>query len=288
MGKGLTFDNLYNHICDFTKIENGIIDVSSYDFVEPVGIAILEAIKQEIKVKIKLDQNSPFHSYFKTLNEAHYDESRTYIPLEIVKSGNVDISKDRLVKKIMSDFKDLSNEDKEDLRKYLNYMVEEILNNAIQHALSPIGAIITSQYFPAQRRLQVVVVDRGVGFLHNIQKRYQVNTERYAILKALEKGVSSPPAKINTYYSQNNNVGCGLYALKTIIEKTNGKLMIISNNGMVKLDRYNNLTARELQNTNWKGSIVAFEFFEDEIDKINFTLEEFFRIYIWDQDEEYN
>jgi Histidine kinase-, DNA gyrase B-, and HSP90-like ATPase. len=188
-----------------------------------------------------------------------------------------------LVKKIVGNFNDLDNEDKKDLKSYLDYMVGEILHNAIQHSLSPIGAIITGQYFPAQRRLQIVVVDRGVGFLHNIQKRYQVNTEQDAILKALEKGVSSPPAKINTYYSQNNNVGYGLYALKTIIEKTNGKLMIISNNGMVRLDRHNRLTVQEFQNTNWKGSIVAFEFFEDEIE---FSKDEFFKIYIWDQGEE--
>ena len=284
MRKELTFDNLHKHICDFTKIENGTIDVSSYHYVEPVGIAILKAIKQEIEdVKIKSDPNSRFHSYFKTLNEAHYDESKTYIPLEIVKIGNVDISRDRLVNRIMNNFDNLNYEDKKDLKSYLDYMVGEILNNAIQHSLSPIGAIITGQYFPAQRRLQIVVVDRGVGFLHNIQKRYQVNTEQDAILKALEKGVSSPPAKINTYYSQNSNAGYGLYALKTIIEKTNGKLMIISNNGMVRLDRNNDLPVKEFQNTNWKGSIVAFEFFEDEIE---FSKDEFFKIYIWDQDEE--
>jgi len=82
MRKELIFDNLHNNICDFTKIENGTIDVSSYDYVEPVGIAILKAIKQEIEdVEIKSDPNSRFYSYFKTLNEARYDESRTYIPL---------------------------------------------------------------------------------------------------------------------------------------------------------------------------------------------------------------
>jgi len=279
MRKELTFDNLHNNICDFTKIENGTIDVSSYDYVEPVGIAILKAIKQEIKdVKIKLDQNSRFNSYFKTLNEAHYDESRTYIPLEVVKSGNIDISRDRLVRRIMDNFDDLDDEDKKDLKSYLDYMVGEILHNAIQHSLSPIGAIIIGQYFPAQRRLQIVVVDRGVGFLHNIQRLHkEINTEKEAIAKALEKGVSSLHTKM--YSNAIDNVGYGLYALKTIIEKTNGKLMIISNNGIVRLDRHNPLLAQELQNTNWKGSIVAFEFFEDEIE---FSKDEFFKIYIWD------
>jgi len=84
------------------------------------------------------------------------------------------------------------------------------------------------------------------------------------------------------YSNAIDNAGYGLYALKTIIEKTNGKLMIISNNGIVKLGRHY-LTAQELQNTNWKGSIVAFEFFENEIE---FSKDDFFRIYIWNQDEE--
>ena len=64
------------------------------------------------------------------------------------------------------------------------------------------------------------------------------------------------------YSNAIDNAGHGLYALKTIIEKTNGKLMIISNNGIVRLDRRNHPTVQELQNTNWKGSIVTFEFFE--------------------------
>ncbi|MBX0312612.1 MAG: ATP-binding protein, partial [Sulfurihydrogenibium sp.] len=208
MWKELTFDNLHNHLYDFTKIENGVIDVSGYDFVEPVGIAILKAIKQEIKnIEIKSDPNSRFYSYLKILNETTYDENKTYIPLEVVESGNVDISRDRLVKKIMNDFKDLESDDREDLKRYLDYMVGEILNNAIQHSLSPIGAIVTAQYFPTQRKLQIVVVDRGVGFLHNIQKRYQVNTEQDAILKALEKGVSSPPTKM--YSNAIDNAGYG-------------------------------------------------------------------------------
>jgi len=284
MGKDLTFDNLHNNICDFTKIENGTIDVSSYDFVEPVGIAILEAIKRDIK-SVKILLNPRIDDYANILNNSQYNKTRTYIPVEIVDMHNITENKEKVVNKIMDNFDNLNYEDKEDLKSYLDYMVGEILNNAIQHSLSPIGAIITGQYFPKKRKLQIVVVDRGVGFLHNIQRLHkEINTEKGAIRKALEKGVSSPPIKM--YSNAIDNAGHGLYALKTIIEKTNGKLMIISNNGIVRLHRDNHLTAQELQNTDWKGSIVAFEFFEDEIEKINFTMEDFFRIYIWDQDEE--
>jgi hypothetical protein len=60
MGKELTFDNLHSHLYDFTKIENGIIDVSSYDFVEPVGIAILEAVPKIHIVILSVSEESHF------------------------------------------------------------------------------------------------------------------------------------------------------------------------------------------------------------------------------------
>jgi hypothetical protein len=42
--------------------------------------------------------------------------------MEIVKSNNTNINKERLVKKIISNFKDLKSDDEEDLKKYLDYI----------------------------------------------------------------------------------------------------------------------------------------------------------------------
>jgi len=61
---------------------------------------------------------------------------------------NINENKEKVVNKIMDNFDNLNYEDKKDLKSYLDYMIGEILNNAIQHSLSPIGAIITGQYFP--------------------------------------------------------------------------------------------------------------------------------------------
>ena len=147
MRKDLTFDNLYDNICDFTKIENGTIDVSNYYFVEPIGIAILKAIKQEIE-DVKILLNPEIDDYVNILNNSQYNKTRTYIPIEIVNIHNITENKEKVVNKIMDNFDNLNYEDKEDLKSYLDYMVGEILNNAIQHSLSPIGAIMTGQYFP--------------------------------------------------------------------------------------------------------------------------------------------
>ena len=56
---------------------------------------------------------------------------------------NINENKEKVVNKIMDNFDNLNYEDKKDLKSYLDYMIGEILNNAIQHSLSPIGAIIT-------------------------------------------------------------------------------------------------------------------------------------------------
>ena len=88
MRKDLTFDNLYDNICDFTKIENGTIDVSNYYFVEPIGIAILKAIKQEIE-DVKILLNPEIDDYVNILNNSQYNKTRTYIPIEIVNIHNI-------------------------------------------------------------------------------------------------------------------------------------------------------------------------------------------------------
>jgi len=282
----LTFSNIENELENFIHIDNQIIDISQYDFIEPLGCAILKALKEDNPdIEIMGNPNNPSFSYITTLANSKYNPQKTYIPIEIVNIGNENESRNKIVEAILKSFKksekDLSKEDLNDLKQYLEYMIGELLNNAILHSLSQIGAVITGQYFPYIKKLQICIVDRGVGFLQNLKKRYSVKTEEEAIKKALEKGVTSPPFKSNAYYSQISHAGFGLYALKTIIEKTMGNLLIISNSGVVKLTP-EGLKSQTI-NTTWEGSIVIFEFFEQNI---NHSLEEFMRIYLWGEEEE--
>ncbi|GAB6078141.1 hypothetical protein [Hydrogenobaculum acidophilum] len=93
MGRDLTFDNVHEHIHDFIRVENGTVDISAYSYVEPVGVAMLKAIKQEAK-EVEIN----------TLDKAKYDENKTYIPIEVVKSGNVENNREKIVNKIMHSF----------------------------------------------------------------------------------------------------------------------------------------------------------------------------------------
>jgi hypothetical protein len=160
-------------------------------------------------------------------------------------------------------------------------MISELLNNALNHSLSHIGAIVAGQYFPNLKKIQLCVVDKGVGFLHNIKRKYNVSSESEAILKAIEKGVSCPPPKL--YSSSVNNAGYGLFVLTEIIKHTRGRLKIISNDGIVYIDENNEIHLKDNISSDWKGSIVVFELYEKNI---NFSKDEFFRIYIYQDNED--
>ncbi len=281
-----TFDNIRDTFEDFIRIENNEIDISKYRFIEPIGVAILKSLKLENQnITIIGDKSNPSYSYINTLNKEEYDPTKSYIPLEIIKNESIDMVTERIVSKILSlshDNRSFNEDDLNDIKQYIKYCVGEIINNADKHALSPIGAIVVGQYFPTIKKLQICVVDRGTGFLKNIRRKYNVNNEKEAIKKSLEKGVTSSPLETMPYrYIE--NAGIGLYALNKILEKTKGRFLIISNDGGIIMDYHKNEEYDFNASKSWKGSIVAFEFFEDNI---SFSWEEFMKIYIRSDEED--
>ncbi|MBA1419756.1 MAG: hypothetical protein FAF03_02565 [Epsilonproteobacteria bacterium] len=153
------------------------------------------------------------------------------------------------------------------------------MNNVADHAHSPVGGYTMAQYYPQGKKIQFVVADRGVAFLKNMQLNFSnIDTEIEAIKKALEKGVTSTQQRM---YNQAKNAGYGLYAMFEILKMTGGRFVIISNDTLL---RYENerFVAKKLESP-WKGVMVAFEFFETNI---NYDMDYFKREYLWKLDEE--
>ncbi len=279
-----TFENFVEEFNNFTKVVQNKIDVSDCKFIEPVGVVILKALLLEsLNLIVYTNRSSPSFSYFNTLLSANYDKEKNYIPIEIVGFNNIRENGNKIVNLII---RNLHKEDKNDLGDFLIHMVGELLNNAVYHSLSEIKTVITGQYFPKKGKIQICVVDRGVGFLSNLGKAYNVFTDSEAIVKALEKGVTSPPSKINPYYSEISHAGCGLYTLRRIIEETNGRLIIISNNSAVKLE--SNKTEILSEEVNWKGVIVVFELSESDMSYVLqlYTLRDFLKTFVWNDDDD--
>ncbi len=290
MGVVLKFENLIEDLDKFIEQSNGYFNLRDYSYIEPIGIAILKSIALEEQystgkvLKYIKPTDDKVHSYMRTMLFNDYNKNKTYVPIERVDYQNLDSAKRKIVAKILEvdDFRQLSEEDRKDLGNYIDYMVGELLDNALKHAQSPIGAVVCAQYFRTQGKLQVAVVDRGVGFFANISRNYAVRTEAEAIAKALEKGVSSPSGV--SYASTLNSAGYGLYVLKEILKYTYGSLIILSNDGAIKYNGNEDKIERFDKVSNlWKGSAVVFEFYEENI---NHPLDEFFKIYIYPDNEE--
>lgn len=109
--------------------------------------------------------------------------------------------------------------------------MDEVFNNIFDHSKSFVTGYIITQYYPKNNKLSFSVCDFGIGIPTSIKEsnitKHKTDFEDWkAILKSLEKGFS-----IN---STPRNRGFGLNNILEFTENSNGKLLIISNNGIVE------------------------------------------------------
>ena len=257
---------------DFSNIENLLqrldnrddFHIENLSWIEPLGIALLKLYKMNFPdMKISVRGTSSSIGYINTLLDATSSRKGSYIPLEHFTNefGNKDEIASNVTKKIIENAHNLSDDDKLDLSKYLQYLISEMMDNVISHSLSPIGGIVTAQYYPTKKKVQVVIIDSGVGLLKTLAKKYPVQSEKDAIIKAMEKEVSGSNA-FAPYTNIPKHAGLGLYFLSRIIEYTSGKLLIVSNDTVYRStgNRFHTL------NTAFHGTMIAFEIFEERLD----------------------
>jgi hypothetical protein len=108
--------------------------------------------------------------------------------------------------------------------------MDEVFNNVFDHSRSPVTGYIITQYYPKNNKLSFSVCDFGIGIPTSIKEVDIVDEPDFedwkAILKSLEKGFS-----IN---STPRNRGFGLNNILEFTESSNGRLLIISNDGIVE------------------------------------------------------
>lgn len=265
----ITISNFENYLHLF---ESGNSTFNNISYVEPVYIAMTRAYQNDEGINIVIENN-----YFKNMIEYQFKEGKTYSPIESVLSRNgLEKISSHLSSIVIKNFHELETNDLKDLNEYLQYLFIELMNNIADHAHSPVGGYVMTQYYPKNKKVQYVATDRGVGFLENIKLNFSnINTEEEAIMKALEKGATSTVQKM---YGQEKNAGYGLYAMFEILKMTGGKFVIISNNTLVRYED-GKFNTKILLNP-WKGSVVAFEFFEANID---YDMDYFKRNYLWNE-----
>ena len=252
------------------------IEFNDISWIEPIFIGMIRAYQKDKQLNINTNND-----YIKNMISQNYNPKSTFSPIENINNSRMGLEKisTHLTNIMIKNFSNLSSEDIIDLKDYLQYLFLELMNNVADHAHSPIGGYTMAQYYSKHKKIQFVVADRGVAFLENIQLNFSdIKTEEEAILKALKKGITSTQQKM---YNQPKNAGFGLYAMFEILKMTGGKFVIISNDTLI---RYENEKYRTIKLKNsWKGVVVAFEFFEENI---NHNMDYFKREYLWKLDEE--
>ncbi len=137
----------------------------------------------------------------------------------------------------------------------LSANLDEVFNNVFDHAQSPITGYIITQYYPKNNKLSFSICDFGIGIPSsinnkNIENNFPIMDDWKSIIKSLEKGFS-----VN---STPRNRGFGLNNIIEFTESSNGKLTIISNNGIVEKSA-NSLYKAGKTEYEFKGTLIKVE-----------------------------
>ena len=252
-----------NNSEEFLNIFTGSnINIEYLSWIDPFGVAMLKAHADTNNQSVNIAKcNRNVKGYIKTVIGAEtINEDSTYLLQKIGQTDNESVA-DFIIKRILLKISD--SEDKDDIQQYLRYMITEMIDNVVSHACSTGYDCIAAQYYPSLKKIQIAIVDSGIGLMNSLRNNHNPSNEVTAISKALEKEITGSN-KYDSYGNQ-KHAGLGLFFLKRIIEQTKGNLLIISNNTM-----YSNINGTEefkiCENSKWSGTAIVFEFFVDSID----------------------
>lgn len=148
--------------------------------------------------------------------------------------------------------------------KEITKSVIELFSNAISHSMSQCGIFCAGQYFSKYNKLDITIVDIGVGIPHKVRTYIgkKINDDE-AIYWAMQRQ--------NT--TREDIGGLGLHLLKRLIIMTKGKLEIVSYNGYYSI--VNSKEKLGIKDFCFPGTIINIEFkidnnfyvFKDEINE---------------------
>ncbi|MEK9151725.1 MAG: ATP-binding protein [Patescibacteria group bacterium] len=114
----------------------------------------------------------------------------------------------------------------------MRYVISELVRNVIEHAASPVGAIVAAQYYPKTNTIRIGIADVGVGIKRTINRSHPAETDLEAIRLALTPGITGTTSREG---GTESNAGAGLFFIKSIAKVSRGFFMIYSGDALYKL-----------------------------------------------------
>lgn len=140
----------------------------------------------------------------------------------------------------------LSDERDEQLR----ICIQEVVQNIVDHAGSPIGGVMSARYMTNSREVRIAIVDRGHGIAASLSRQYADALDpTVALRRVIQGGFSSR--------SRPNNMGLGVSNLFNIVRNVSGSIAIFTENAMAETRHGSDPQVHQLD-TRFPGTAVYF------------------------------
>lgn len=246
-----------------------LIDMTSVAFCSPTGITILAAALEHLFLRGTLMggelwvPHSPLllrylerMNFFKELqipNEESFTrrEPKGFYPVTHVQDEEGSPAATRALAEAVQEHARLDEPSLGALKSCLN----EVVENVFYHAESPIQALVCAQAYKKKKVAELVIADTGRGIRAALSRvpdyREQLSDDCQAIRLALEKNVTT---------TGDVKRGIGLWVVSEVIRRNEGALLILSEDGGLKVDSTGH---HDVTDHFWPGTLVVIEFRTD-------------------------
>lgn len=116
----------------------------------------------------------------------------------------------------------------------IKYVFSEMVRNVLEHASSPVGAVVCAQYYKNKERLSIAIADAGIGVQDSIGRNHAVKSHADAIYLALTPGITGTTSRIG---GNEFNAGAGLFFTKSIAALSRNYFAIYSGDCLYKMQQ---------------------------------------------------
>lgn len=213
---------------DFSKVmqayPNGVL---------PIISSITEIRDEGYNVYVKLPHNENVRRLFRSVNWAHYLAPSQFEKSEAMHDRHLvtrNFKDEKEQFQIVNDFMDVVLRNMElpkDIISGLEWSVNEITDNVLNHSKSKNGGFVQASTYPTNGVIAFAVADSGRGILESLKEGFpSLRTDTQAIGEAMKAGVTRNPK-----YGQGNGLA-GSLRVTTLtggsLEITSGKARVIS------------------------------------------------------------
>jgi anti-sigma regulatory factor (Ser/Thr protein kinase) len=144
----------------------------------------LEGDKSVVRYLERMDFQS--HLGIEAKGQHRHSEKGRFLPIKLIRDGDD-------VFAVVNSVCDLVLSQFDDAKRFIPAMewaVNELIDNIIIHAESPVPGVVCAQFYPALNKLEVAICDMGRGIKESLSTGHDIKDHRHALERALERGVT--------------------------------------------------------------------------------------------------